>query len=158
MSRATPATRALDAADVEYRLHAYVYDPQASNIGLHAAQALGVEPARLLKTLMAKVDGRPACALLPVARELSLKKLAAALGGKQAELMTPAEAERLSGYHIGGISPLGQKKRLPVAIEAAALEHASVLLNGGQRGLQVELAPQALARLLDARVAGICAG
>jgi len=158
MSRATPATRTLDAAGVDYRLHAYTYDPQASNIGLQAAQALGVDPKRLFKTLMVLIDTRPACALLPVDRELSLKKLAAALGGKQAELMAPSQAERVSGYHIGGISPLGQKKRLAVAIDTSALEHATVLLNGGQRGLQLELAPQALARVLDAHAAAICAG
>jgi Cys-tRNA(Pro)/Cys-tRNA(Cys) deacylase len=158
MSRATPATRSLDAAAVEYRLHTYGYDPQAANIGLQAAQALGVAPARLLKTLMVLIDARPACALLPVDRELSLKKLAAALGGKQAEMMAPAQAERISGYHIGGISPLGQKKRLPVAIDASALEHTTVLLNGGQRGLQIELSPQALARVLGASTPEICAG
>lgn len=158
MSRVTPATRSLDAAAVEYRLHSYAYDPQAANIGLQAARALGVAPARLLKTLMVLIDARPACALLPVDRELSLKKLAAALGGKQAEMMAPTQAERISGYHVGGISPLGQKKRLPVAIDVSALAHATVLLNGGQRGLQIELAPQALARVLDASTVEICAG
>ena len=142
MSKTTPATKALQKLGVKFVLHTYVYDSDAESIGLQAAEALGVEPRRMLKTLMAEVDDRPVCVVVPSDREVSMKKLAAAFGGKAAKMMRPADAERLTGYHVGGISPFGQKKRVPGAIEAEALGHASVFLNGGQRGLQVELAPQ----------------
>jgi Cys-tRNA(Pro)/Cys-tRNA(Cys) deacylase len=150
MSKTTRATQALEKLGVTFTLHAYDYDQDADSIGLHAARALGVEPQRILKTLMAEVDGKPVCAVVPSDAEVSMKKLAAALGGKAAKMMRPADAERLTGYHVGGISPFGQKKRVPVAIEAAALGHATVFLNGGQRGLQVELAPGDAARVLGA--------
>ena len=126
---------------MKFTVHLYEYDPNAESIGLQAAEALGVEPQRVLKTLMAEVDGKPVCVVVPSDGEVSMKKLAATFGGKAARMMRPADAERLTGYHVGGISPFGQKKRVPVAIEAAALGHASVFLNGGQRGLQVELDP-----------------
>jgi Cys-tRNA(Pro)/Cys-tRNA(Cys) deacylase len=142
MSRTTPATKALQKLGVKFVLHTYVYDSSATSIGMQAAEALGVEPFRMLKTLMAEVDGAPVCVVVPSDREVSMKKLADAFGGKTAKMMRPPDAQRLTGYHVGGISPFGQKKRVPVAIEAAALGHASVFLNGGQRGLQVELAPQ----------------
>ena len=142
MSKTTRATQALDKLRVKYALHSYDYDPDAESIGLQAAESLGVAPQRMLKTLMAEVDGKPVCAVVPSDCEVSMKKLAAAFGGKAAKMMRPADAERLTGYHVGGISPFGQKKRVPVAIEAAALGHASIFLNGGQRGLQVELAPE----------------
>jgi len=141
MSKTTRATQALEKLGVRFTLHAYDYDPDAESTGLQAAESLGVAPARVLKTLMAEVDGKPVCAVVPSDCEVSMKKLAAAFGGKAAKMMRPADAERLTGYHVGGISPFGQKKRVPVAIEAAALGHASVFLNGGQRGLQVELDP-----------------
>src|SRR6266446_8361043 len=142
MSKSTRATLALNKLGVNFTPHSYDYDPDAERIGLQAAEAIGIEPRRLLKTLMAEVDGKPVCVVVPSDREVSMKKLAGALGGKAAKMMRPADAERLTGYHVGGISPFGQKKRVPVAIEAAALGHAKVFLNGGQRGLQVELAPQ----------------
>jgi Cys-tRNA(Pro)/Cys-tRNA(Cys) deacylase len=142
MSKTTRATQMLEKLGVKFTLHAYDYDPDAASIGLQAADALGVEPARVLKTLMAEVDGKPVCAVVPSDCEVSMKKLAGAFAAKAAKMMRPADAERLTGYHVGGISPFGQKKRVPVAIEEAALGHASVFLNGGQRGLQVELAPQ----------------
>ena len=157
MSRATPATRMLDSARVDYRLHSYDYDPAADNIGQAAAAALGIAAARMFKTLMIELDGKPACAILPADHELSMKKLAAALGGKHATMLAVAQAERITGYHVGGISPFGQKKRVPVAIDASALEHATVYCNGGQRGLQVELAPQEIVRVLGATVAQIAA-
>ena len=103
---------------MKFTLHAYDYDPDAASIGLQAAEALGVEPARVLKTLMAEVDGKPVCAVVPSDCEVSMKKLAGAFGAKAAKMMRPADAERLTGYHVGGISPFGQKKRVPVAIEA----------------------------------------
>ena len=141
MSKTTRATQALEKLGVKFTLHTYDYDPDAASIGLQAAEALGVAPGRVLKTLMAEVDGKPVCAVVPSDGEVSMKKLASAFGGKAAKMMRPADAERLTGYHVGGISPFGQKKRVPVAIEAAALGHATVFLNGGQRGLQVELDP-----------------
>jgi Cys-tRNA(Pro)/Cys-tRNA(Cys) deacylase len=142
MSKTTRATQSLEKLGVKFALHEYDYDASAERIGLQAAEALGIEPRRMLKTLMAEVDGKPVCAVVPSDCEVSMKKLAGAFGAKTAKMMRPADAERLTGYHVGGISPFGQKKRVPVAIEAAALGHASVFLNGGQRGLQVELAPQ----------------
>lgn len=152
MSKTTRATQALAGQGVKFALHIYDYDPGADRIGLQAAAALGVEPHRVLKTLMAEVDGKPVCVVVPSDREVSMKKLAAAFAGKSAAMMRPADAERLTGYHVGGISPFGQKKRIPVAIEAAALDEASVYLNGGQRGLQVELDPNDAVRALDAIV------
>jgi Cys-tRNA(Pro)/Cys-tRNA(Cys) deacylase len=157
MSKTTRATLALGKLGVKFALHTYDYDPDADRIGLQAAEALGVEPRRVLKTLMAEVDGRPVCVVVPSDREVSMKKLAAAFAGKAASMMRPSDAERLTGYHVGGISPFGQKKRVPVAIEAAALEETSVYLNGGQRGLQVELDPKDAARALDAIVAALTA-
>ena len=150
MSKTTPATKALQKLGVKFVLHTYVYDSDAESIGMQAAEALGVEPFRMLKTLMAEVDGKPVCVMVPSDREVSMKKLAAAFGGKAAKMMRPADAERLTGYHVGGISPFGQKKRVPVAIEAAALGHATVYVNGGQRGLQIELGPNDAMKALDA--------
>lgn len=148
MSRSTRATAALDRLGVRYRLHEYAYDPDAPQIGLHAAQSLGMPPARVLKTLMALVDGRPVCAVVPSDSEVSMKKLAAAAGGKTAQMMKPAEAERVTGYHVGGISPFGQRRSVPTFLASPALSHETVVINGGQRGLQVELSPgDALAAL-----------
>jgi len=155
MSKATPATRALAAAGVAFTVHSYDYDPGAERIGLQAAEALGESPARVLKTLMALVDGKPVCVVLPSDREVAMKKLAAAFGGKAAEMMKPADAERLTGYHVGGISPFGQKRRVPTAIEQAALAEALVYINAGQRGLQVRLDPNAAAAVLGAVAAAI---
>ena len=141
MSKATPATLALRKLGFAFKLHTYVYDSDADHIGLQAAEALGVEPSRMLKTLMAEVDGQPVCVVVPSDCEVSMKKLAVAFGSKAANMMRPADAERLTGYHVGGISPFGQKKRVPVAIEQAALRHMTVFVNGGQRGLQIEIDP-----------------
>src|SRR4029077_8856964 len=141
MSKRTRATLALSKVGVNFTLHSYDYDPDAERIGLQAAEAIGIEPRRVLKTLLAEVDEKPVCAIVPSDREVNLKKLATAFDGKTAKMLRPADAERLTGYHVGGISPFGQKKRVPIAIDAAALGHASVFLNGGQRGLQVELDP-----------------
>lgn len=157
MSKATRATRMLEAAEIAFTVHTYPYDPAADAIGLQAAEALGEPPARVLKTLMAKVDGKPVLAILPSDAQVAMKKLAAALGGKSAEMMKPTDAERLSGYKVGGISPFGQMRVLPAVIEEAALNQPYVFLNGGQRGLQVRLAPQDAARLLQAKVTAIIA-
>ena len=150
MSKTTRATQALEKLGVKFTLHAYDYDPDAASIGLQAAHALGVEPARVLKTLMAEADGRPVCAVVPSDCEVSMKKLASAFGAKTAKMMRPADAERLTGYHVGGISPFGQKKRVPVVFEENALGHATVFLNGGQRGLQIEINPNDAVMALDA--------
>lgn len=141
MAKTTPATLALRKLGIAFRLHTYVYDSNAESIGLQAAEALGVEPGRVLKTLMAEVDDQPVCVVVPSDCEVSMKKLATAFAGKTASMMRPADAERLTGYHVGGISPFGQKKRVPVAIERAALNHTTVFVNGGQRGLQIEIDP-----------------
>ena len=124
--------------------------PNAESIGLQAAEALGIAPQRMLKTLMAEVDGKPVCVVVPSDKEVSMKKLAAAFHGKSAKMMRPADAERITGYHVGGISPFGQKKRVPIAMEQAALSETTVYLNGGQRGLQIEIAPEAARAALDA--------
>jgi len=157
MSKTTPATLALDKAGVAYELAAYAYDPNADRIGLQAAEALGAAPDEVLKTLMVLVDGRPACVILASDREVAMKKLAAALGGKSAEMMRPADAERITGYRVGGVSPFGQKRRVPTVLDAPALEKARVYVNGGQRGLQARLAPADLVRVLEAKVAPISA-
>lgn len=141
MSKVTPATRALAAAGVAFTVHAYDYDPDAESIGLHAASALGEDPARVLKTLMALVDGKPVCVIVPSDQEVSMKKLAAAVSGKSAQMMKPLEAERVTGFKVGGISPFGQRKPVRTVIEQSALAHDYVYLNGGQRGLQVRLKP-----------------
>ncbi|MFC0282781.1 Cys-tRNA(Pro) deacylase [Camelimonas abortus] len=157
MSKSTRATRALEAAGVAFSLHGYDYDPDADRIGMQAAAALGVPPARVLKTLMVRVDDKPACVIAPSDRQVSMKRLAAALNARTAQMMPPAEAERVSGYVVGGVSPFGQKRRLPVVIDEAALRHGSVFINGGQRGLQVELAPRDAATALGAVVAPVVA-
>ena len=157
MARATPATLALEKVGIAFTLHEYDYDPNAPRIGLQAAEALGVSPARLLKTLMAKAGADLVCVLVPSDREVSLKKLAGAAVAKEANLLPAAEAERATGYHIGGISPFGQKKRARFFIEAAALLHPTIIVNGGRRGLQIELAPAHLVQTLDATTADLCA-
>lgn len=157
MSRSTRATKALEQAGVAFTVLTYAYDPDADKIGLQAAAALGEPPERVLKTLMALVDGKPVCAIVPSDREVSMKKLAAAFGGKSAQMMKPADAERITGYKVGGISPFGQMKPPRAAIEAAAMNHAHVTLNGGQRGLQVRLSPKDAATVLNAVAAPLVA-
>jgi Cys-tRNA(Pro)/Cys-tRNA(Cys) deacylase len=153
MARATPATVALQKAGVAFTLHEYDYDPGAERIGLQAADALGIEPARLLKTLMARAGSDIVCVLVASDREISLKRLAAAAGAKDAQMLAPAEAERVTGYHVGGISAFGQKRRVRVFIAQEALAHPTVLVNGGRRGLQIEIATDDLVRVLAATAA-----
>lgn len=157
MSKRTRATDMLEGAGVTFSVHSYDYDPDAQSIGLQAAEALGQEPARVLKTLMALVDGKPVCVIVPSDREVSMKKLAAAFGGKSAEMMKPADAERITGYKVGGISPFGQRRKAPAAIEIASLGHEQVFMNGGQRGLQVCLSPADAQRVLGAIAAPLIA-
>jgi Cys-tRNA(Pro)/Cys-tRNA(Cys) deacylase len=157
MAKTTRATQALGRLGINFTVHSYDYDPDAESIGLQAAEALGEPPSRVLKTLMAELDGKPVCVVLPSDHEVSMKKLAAALGGKSATMMKPDDAERLTGYHVGGISPFGQKKQVPTAIEEAALSEPHVFLNGGQRGLQLRLDPQDAVRALKAIAASVVA-
>ena len=156
MAKSTPATLALQKAGVAFTLHEYDYDPNAERIGMQAAEALGVSPGRLLKTLMAKAGETIVCVLAPSDREVNLKKLATAAGAKQAALMAPADAERITGYHVGGISPFGQKRRAAVFVDETALAHPTVLVNGGRRGLQIELPPDEILRLLAAKAVPLC--
>jgi Cys-tRNA(Pro)/Cys-tRNA(Cys) deacylase len=157
MSKVTRATQALRTAGVPFTVHTYAYDPAAERVGLQAAEALGESPDRVLKTLIATVDGKPVCAIIPSDRELSMKRLAAVFGGKSAAMIAAADAERITGYVIGGISPFGQKRRLRTAIAEEAMIHERVYINGGGRGLQVNLSPRDAARVLDAIVALLAA-
>jgi Cys-tRNA(Pro)/Cys-tRNA(Cys) deacylase len=155
MSRTTPATLAMDKAGLAYSLVTYTYDPNADRVGLQAAEALGAPPGEVLKTLMVQADGKPACVVLASDREVSMKRLAAALGAKTAEMMKPADAERITGYRVGGVSPFGQKRVVPTVIDAPAAALPRAFVNGGQRGLQARLAPADLVRVLNAQVAAI---
>jgi len=155
MAKATPATLALDKARVVYSLVTYDYDPGADLVGLQAAAALGAPPGEVLKTLIVRADGKPACVVLASDREVNMKKLASALGAKSAEMAPVPEAERITGYKVGGVSPFGQKKRLPTVIDADAAALPEAFVNGGQRGLQLRLAPAHLVRVLDATVAAV---
>jgi Cys-tRNA(Pro)/Cys-tRNA(Cys) deacylase len=154
-SGGTPATVALERAGVTFALHGYVHDRAAESYGLEAVDALGVEPARVFKTLLSSVDGRLTVALVPVSTSLDLKALAAAAGGKRAELAEASVAERVTGYVLGGISPLGQRKRLPTVTDASVSSFRTVYVSAGRRGLEVELAPADLLRLTDATTAAI---
>jgi Cys-tRNA(Pro)/Cys-tRNA(Cys) deacylase len=157
MAKGTPATLMLEKAGVAFSVATYDYDPDADRIGLQAAEAMGVVPGMVLKTLMAEVDGRPVCVVVPADREVSMKKLAAAFAGKSAQMMKPADAERITGYRVGGISPFGQKRKFPTAIEATAMALPEVFMNGGQRGLQVKMKPADAAKALDARIVPLVA-
>jgi Cys-tRNA(Pro)/Cys-tRNA(Cys) deacylase len=156
MAKFTPATLALEKAGVAFSLYEYDYDPNAERIGMQAAEALGIEPARLLKTLMAQAGNDVVCVLAQSDREVNSKKLAAAAGAKSAAMLGAAEAERITGYRVGGISPFGQKKHTRVFIENSATAFARIVVNGGRRGLQVELAPSDLVRVLDAMPVEVC--
>jgi len=157
MSKATRATKTLEQAGIVFTVCAYDYDPNADSIGLQAAKALGEPPQRVLKTLMALVDDQPVCVIVPSDREVSMKRLASAFGGKSAQMMKPADAERMSGYRVGGISPFGQVRNVKTAIEEQAIVHDFVYINGGQRGLQVRLSPHDAIRLLKAIAAPLIA-
>jgi Cys-tRNA(Pro)/Cys-tRNA(Cys) deacylase len=149
----TPATALLTARKVPFSTHSYEVSPDAPNYGALVADALGVAPEQLFKTLIAEVDGALTVAVVPVTGDLDLKALAAAVGGKRAALADRAAAERSSGYVRGGISPLGQRKQLPTVVDASAPAHEVMYVSGGRRGLQVALAPDDLIRLTAATVA-----
>ena len=157
-SKGTPATALLTKRKVPFTAHPYEVDPRAESYGEAAAAALGVPPGRVFKTLVASVDGRLAVGVVPVTGSLDLKALAAAIGAKRAAMAEPAAAERATGYVTGGISPFGQKTRLPLVVDASATDWPTVYVSGGRRGLQVEVAPADLIGLTGATVAAISAG
>lgn len=156
---ATPAVRALTTAGVEFTEHPYEHDPTAQSYGLEAAEAIGVAPERVYKTLLAQTD-LPAnhglvVGIVPVIGQLDLKALAAAVGAKRATMADPALAERTTGYVVGGISPVGQKRALTTVLDSSARSHTTVLVSGGRRGLDLELSPSALVALTSATTASI---
>jgi Cys-tRNA(Pro)/Cys-tRNA(Cys) deacylase len=151
----TPAMVALAKAGVAYTVHPYDHDPRATSYGLEAAQALGVQPARVFKTLVTDVDGRLVVAVVPVTGQLDLKALAAAVKGKKAAMADQALAERTTGYVAGGISPIGQKKRLTTVVDATLMDFPTVFVSAGRRGADLELAPQDLVAVTGAEVAAI---
>jgi Cys-tRNA(Pro)/Cys-tRNA(Cys) deacylase len=153
--KGTPATLLLERAGVPHVVHPYEVDAHAGSYGEAVAEALGVEPERMLKTLLATVDGRLVCGVVPVAGSLDLKALAGAVGGKRGVMAEPAVAERSTGYVVGGISPLGQRTRLPTVVDETAELWDTVVVSAGRRGLSVELAPADLVRLTGAVVADV---
>ena len=151
----TAATALLTRQGIAHTVHTYAHDSRAGSYGAEAAEALGVAPGRVFKTLVADVDGALAVGVVPVAAQLDLKALAAAVGGKKAAMADVAAAQRATGYVAGGISPVGQRRRLPVVIDATALDFPTIFCSGGRRGLEIELAPGDLVRAANATVAPI---
>jgi Cys-tRNA(Pro)/Cys-tRNA(Cys) deacylase len=146
----TPATVALTSAGIDFTLHEYDHDPRAESFGTEAAQALGLAPERVFKTLLADVDGRLTVAVVPVSGQLDLKALARAVGASKAAMADVAAAQRSTGYVVGGISPVGQKRRLPAVVDESALTQPTVYVSAGRRGLDLELAPADLVRITEA--------
>lgn len=157
MAKTTPATVALTKAGVAFKPYPYDYDPDAPRVGLQAAAALDMDPEQVFKTLMVLADNKPACVILPSDCEVSMKKLAAALKAKAAQMMKPADAERLTGYKVGGVSPFGQRKAVPTVLDETAILFDHILINGGQRGLLLGMAPEDARRACDAALADITA-
>jgi len=151
----TPATVALTRAKVPFTVHAYDHDPAAESYGLEAAELLGLDPERVFKTLFTSVDGSLVVGIVPVSGQLDLKAVAAAVGGKRAAMADPAAAERASGYVVGGISPIGQKRAHPTVLDLSALGHETIYVSGGRRGLDLEIAPADLIRVTRATTAAI---
>lgn len=151
----TPATLALVAAGIPFTAHTYAHDPATTNFGLEAATALGLDPDRVFKTLLAEADGRLVVGIVPVTGMLDLKSLAAAVGAKRAQMAEPAVAERKTGYVVGGISPLGQKVALPTVLDETAALWDTIFVSGGRRGFDIELAPDDLLRLTGGQLADI---
>lgn len=157
MSKTTPGTLALEKLGIAFALHPYDYDPEAPRIGLAAAEALGIDPSQTFKTLMAEVDGKPVCVVVPSDTEVSMKKLAAAFGGKSAAMMKPPDAERLTGYKVGGIGPFGQKRKVPTALDETAELYDEIYINAGQRGLLLSMKPTDAMRAGEMKVVDLCA-
>lgn len=153
--RGTPATVLLARLGLAHTVHSYEHDPRSSSFGLEAAEALGVPAGQVFKTLVAEVDGTLTVGVVPVDRQLDLKALAAAAGGKRAKMAEVSAAERATGYVAGGISPLGQRQRLPVIIDASAAQFSTIFCSAGRRGLEIEVAPADLMAAAGASMAGI---
>lgn len=153
----TPAVRALEAAGVEFSIHAFSHDPAAREYGTEAADALGVERDQVFKTLVVLADAAPAVAIVPVSAQLSFKAAGAALGTKRVEMCDTTRAERTTGYVVGGISPFGQRKRLATIIDSTCERYERIYVSGGRRGLDLGVAPADLVRLLDATIAPLTA-
>lgn len=151
----TPATVALSAAGIAFEVRTYEHDPRAQSYGTEAAEALDVDPARVFKTLLASLDGRLVVGIVPVSGQLDLKALARALGGSKAVMADVADAERATGYVAGGISPVGQKRAHPTVLDVSALDHGTILVSGGRRGFDIELAPTDLVAITGAVTATI---
>ncbi len=151
----TPATVALTAAGIAFEVRTYDHDPRAASYGLEAAEALDVDPARVFKTLVASLDGRLVVGVVPVSGQLDLKALARALGGSKAVMAEVSAAERATGYVAGGISPIGQKRSHPTVLDASALDHPTILVSGGRRGFDLEIAPNDLVAVTGAVTATI---
>lgn len=154
----TPAIKAAEKAKITFTVHEYTHDPDADSYGLEAATALGLAEQRVFKTLLVSLQGGNiplAVAIVPVNAQLDLKALAGAAGAKKATMADPKLAERVTGYVVGGISPLGQKKRLPTFMDTSASDFVTVFVSAGRRGLEIELAPKDLQSLCDASVANI---
>lgn len=149
-SGGTPATVALEAAGIAFEVRSYVHDPRAASYGTEAAEALDVDPARVFKTLLASLDGSLVVGIVPVTGQLDLKALARALGGSKAVMAEVAAAERATGYVAGGISPVGQKRAHPTVLDESALAHDTILVSGGRRGFDLELAPTDLVAITGA--------
>ena len=155
MATGTPATKLLTTAGVNFIEHEYSHDSNSTSFGLEAAEKLGVDPNRVFKTLVANVDDSFAVAIVPVNQQVSLKSLSRTLGSKRATMADPAHAARLTGYVVGGISPLGQKRLLTTVIDESALLFETILVSGGRRGFDIELSPLDLAELISATFAEI---
>lgn len=157
MSHTTQGTLLLQKLGIAFELHPYDYDPDAPRIGLHAAESLGIDPGQTFKTLMAEVDGRPVCVVIPSDTEASMKKLAATFGGKAAAMMKVPDAERLTGYKVGGIGPFGQKRKVPTALDETAELYDRIYINAGQRGLLLSIAPADAVKAAEMLVADLTA-
>lgn len=155
----TPAILAVRKAGFSFQTHEYQHNPAISAYGLEAAEALQIQPARVFKTLIVTLDGdgkKMAVGIVPVTHQLDVKALAKAVGAKKAEMADPKQAERVTGYLVGGISPLGQKRRLVTILDESALEFATIFISAGRRGLEIELCPTSLMELCQADAVAIC--
>ena len=157
MSHTTQGTLLLDRLGIAYTLYPYAYDPDAPRIGLHAAETLGIDPGQTFKTLMAEVDGKPVCVVVPSDTEVSMKKLAACFGGMSGAMMKVPDAERLTGYKVGGIGPFGQKRKVPTALDKTAELYDIIYINAGQRGLLLSIAPADAAKAAEMKIADLTA-
>lgn len=154
----TPAVNIAKKANIPYTLHSYIHDPASASYGEEASEKLGIASDRVFKTLVAQIDSRElVVAVIPVSSMLSMKQIAKASGGKKGEMAKGADVERSSGYILGGVSPLGQKKRLKTFIDETAQNFPTIYVSAGRRGLEIELSPNDLAKITDAKMVALCA-